>query len=525
LSTRPMRMQESEQVDLAALSLRLARIDLARAELILEALFLILMESFRTERVSIISFDGGAELFSARGFEPSAFRVDRASPVLTAAKAAGGILLVDEMNGVLAPLSPWHESYEAPGFAVFLSSYDSGLEIAVCVSNLAAQSVQAIRDEVQKLALVAAQLGQLAYLAYRECDGRNKAAGSSCRNLCDSLEKALASSDSPQSALASFRDLADKLGVLRCLAAGYLCPQGRLNNLVVIFKPVPDSHFAELFGRIHAAFPDQIDTTVLPSLENAIAVGRELVVKAGAVCPPCTLETVEIMHGDSIRASAAILFEPQRGVHPEVMQECVKAARLLLNHIRSHNLETLVGELQSVDSLTGLLTEKHFYSLAEREFDRAKRYDLQLGMMLVDIDHFKELSEAYGPEAGDSVLREMARLVGENIRGADIASRYGGERFIVILPETPAHSADLMADRIRRYIENYSFYIPNSSVFVKVTASVGVSNTLQHKPTSLAQFIEYADTALYFAKRNGRNQVVNYTYVLSIMIGETRNAG
>jgi two-component system cell cycle response regulator len=102
-------------------------------------------------------------------------------------------------------------------------------------------------------------------------------------------------------------------------------------------------------------------------------------------------------------------------------------------------------------------------------------------------------------------------------------SRYGGERFVVVLPETHYKNSEIMANRLRRFIENNSFFIPNTNVFVKVTVSIGVASYLEHKPASLAQFIEFADMALYFAKLNGRNQVVGYGYVINLMMGSSES--
>ncbi len=161
--------------------------------------------------------------------------------------------------------------------------------------------------------------------------------------------------------------------------------------------------------------------------------------------------------------------------------------------------------------------------MLDREFDRAARYSSALNLLFVDIDHFKDINDSYGFEVGDKVLLDLARIISENMRGSDFASRYSGERFVVVLPETNYGNAEVMAERLRRYVENHSFYIPNSSVFIKVTASIGVASYLDHRPASVAQFIEYADTALYFAKRNGRNQVVGYGYVMSLMVTETKN--
>src|SRR5205823_2104093 len=135
------------------------------------------------------------------------------------------------------------------------------------------------------------------------------------------------------------------------------------------------------------------------------------------------------------------------------------------------------------------------------------------------------INDTYGFEVGDQVLADLSRIVSENMRGTDFASRYSGERFVVVLPETPYSNAEVVGNRLRRYVENHSLFIPNSSVFIKVTASVGVASYLDHKPASVAQFIEYADTALYFAKRNGRNQVVGYSYVLNLMVGDTKHKG
>src|SRR5439155_22202780 len=122
------------------------------------------------------------------------------------------------------------------------------------------------------------------------------------------------------------------------------------------------------------------------------------------------------------------------------------------------------------DSLTGLINERQFYQMLEREFDRAQRYSSGLTLLFVDIDHFKDINDTYGFEVGDQVLADLSRIVSENMRGTDFASRYSGERFVVVLPETPYSNAEVVGNRLRRYVENHSFFIPNSSVFIKVTA-------------------------------------------------------
>src|SRR6185436_7318375 len=116
----------------------------------------------------------------------------------------------------------------------------------------------------------------------------------------------------------------------------------------------------------------------------------------------------------------------------------------------------------------GLLGERQFYQMLEREFDRASRYNLNLTLQFIDIDHFKDINEAYGFETGDQVLSDLSRIIVENMRSTDFVSRYSGERFVIVLPETAYHAAEVMAERLRRYVENHSFFIPNTNVFIKV---------------------------------------------------------
>ena len=192
-------------------------------------------------------------------------------------------------------------------------------------------------------------------------------------------------------------------------------------------------------------------------------------------------------------------------------------------HIKKGLLMMQNQEMQTVDSLTGLYNERQFYKMMEREFDRACRYNVPLCLLIVDVDHFRDVNETYGFETGDMLLKEISAIIMENVRSTDFVSRYSGERFVVVLPETHNKNAEILANRLRRFVENNSFFISNTNVFIKVTVSIGVSSYLDHKPANLAQFIEFADTALFFSKRNGRNQVVGYSYVINLMMRDTDN--
>ena len=139
---------------------------------------------------------------------------------------------------------------------------------------------------------------------------------------------------------------------------------------------------------------------------------------------------------------------------------------------------------------------------------RSQRYEKPLCLLITDIDHFKKFNDTYGHQQGDIVLKETARLLKESVRKIDLAARYGGEEFAVILPETDIENAKMVAERIRKKIEE--FKVPGQNEPLHVTVSVGVAQYEPEKDTEKKDFIEHADKALYKAKDSGRNRVVVY---------------
>jgi two-component system cell cycle response regulator len=129
-----------------------------------------------------------------------------------------------------------------------------------------------------------------------------------------------------------------------------------------------------------------------------------------------------------------------------------------------------------------------------------------LSVLVIDIDYFKAINDTYGHDAGDDVLRDFALRVRRSIRGIDLACRYGGEEFVVIMPETDMAVATVVAERLRRRIAAEPFPIQHGAGKVEVTISVGIA-TLGREDTAAAM-IKRADQALYRAKRDGRNRVV-----------------
>ncbi|MDP3572858.1 MAG: diguanylate cyclase [Archangium sp.] len=162
-------------------------------------------------------------------------------------------------------------------------------------------------------------------------------------------------------------------------------------------------------------------------------------------------------------------------------------------------------EAAITDQLTGLYNRGYFDEVLRGECKRALRYGQPAAVVLLDIDHFKQVNDTWGHGAGDGVLREVSRRVTRTIRSSDLAARYGGEEFIFLLPSTNAADAQIVADRLRVALEESPFEVGTERILV--TASLGMSVTTTDG-TDARRLIELADEALYAAKRGGRNQVV-----------------
>ncbi len=165
-------------------------------------------------------------------------------------------------------------------------------------------------------------------------------------------------------------------------------------------------------------------------------------------------------------------------------------------------LITLEG-LSTTDQLTGLHNRRYFDNHLKIESQKVKRYASHLCLIIIDIDHFKSINDQYGHQVGDSVLIEFSSLLKNIIRETDILSRWGGEEFIILLPETTLESSLLIAEKIRLAISNHSFQDIGN-----LTASFGVSEINPNSITN-REAIHAADKALYTAKKQGRNLVVS----------------
>jgi two-component system cell cycle response regulator len=163
-------------------------------------------------------------------------------------------------------------------------------------------------------------------------------------------------------------------------------------------------------------------------------------------------------------------------------------------------------EMAITDALTGLYNRRYMESHLETLVDQACTRAKPLAVLVLDIDYFKSVNDTHGHDAGDDVLREFALRIRKSIRGLDLACRYGGEEFVIVMPETDLAVATMVAERLRRRIASEPFTIQSGARTIEVTISIGIAALT--RDDSAVAIIKRADQALYRAKRDGRNRVV-----------------
>ncbi|WXH31767.1 Response regulator PleD [Myxococcus stipitatus] len=205
---------------------------------------------------------------------------------------------------------------------------------------------------------------------------------------------------------------------------------------------------------------------------------------------------------DALAQGAEVVFDPW-----DADELRARVGRSLKVRARLEQLAREVGELQrlsSTDGLTGGHNHRYFQERLREEFRRAQRYDDPLALILLDLDHFKQVNDRHGHTTGDGVLREVAAALQRSVRETDLVARYGGEEFAVLLPRTQLPGALTVAERVRRDLGTLRV---GPDGVLNVTASLGVSSFPHRSVLSPEQLLLTADEALYRAKADGRDRI------------------
>jgi diguanylate cyclase (GGDEF)-like protein len=220
----------------------------------------------------------------------------------------------------------------------------------------------------------------------------------------------------------------------------------------------------------------------------------------GSLCVPLVTqgEVIGVLYLEGIDADA-----PTRRSQVALVTRFAEQIALALSNVR---LRETLRRQSIIDPLTGLFNRRFMDETLHRELIRADRKGTSLSLLVLDLDHFKQLNDTHGHDAGDAVLKAVSHLIRQNVRESDLACRFGGEEMVVILPECDAAAAVERSEKIRDAIATLTVQHAGLTISA-VTASLGVAVSSQHG-TVAETLLRTADQALYRAKHGGRNRVV-----------------
>jgi diguanylate cyclase (GGDEF)-like protein len=190
-------------------------------------------------------------------------------------------------------------------------------------------------------------------------------------------------------------------------------------------------------------------------------------------------------------------------------------AKLSLQTTHDVRRVVLLERESIIDAMTGIYNRRYLDRRLHEEFAKAQRHALPLSILLIDIDHFKHINDEHGHQVGDLVLIHLSKLILSNIRHSDIATRYGGEEFLIMAPNTAISAAGELAERLRQQVEAHPLKLARTDEShtqreIGMTASIGVTTFTQEDNNSIQKLVHESDMALYRAKQGGRNRVAVY---------------
>jgi len=263
--------------------------------------------------------------------------------------------------------------------------------------------------------------------------------------------------------------------------------------------------------------PDLVLLDVVMADIDGFAVCRWLKMNAETREIPVIMLTVRTAVADRIAGLniGADDYLPKPFDDQELEARIFAALRVKATHAdlktRNLQLESMLRSVEALaitDALTGLFNRRRFADVLKREFAVTRRYRNTLSCLLVDLDHFKQINDRFGHDAGDQVLKEVARRIVGSLREVDLAARYGGEEFAILLPHTSKADARIVAERLLSNLRKQEFTF--NGELVRVTASIGCAGNSDVASGQPEDLVKAADLALYEAKNGGRNVVVMY---------------
>ncbi len=290
-------------------------------------------------------------------------------------------------------------------------------------------------------------------------------------------------------------------------AAGYPCRscasgyealrkvEEELFHILIVDLKLEDMEGTEVIRKVREYFPEMMATVItgVPSIENAVTA-----LKSGAID-----YVIKPLEPEDLIGRIKMGWEKHRnGV----------LVKQLLHNLQVTNLELekanqKLNALSVTDNLTSLYNHRYIMDVLSIEYQKAKRFQHKLSLIMLDMDHFRTINDKYGHQVGDALLIEFGAFLKEQTRSIDTVGRYGGEEFCIVLPETESADAVRVGEKLRREIAG-KLFTPVEGLSVNVTASMGVASADDEGVGSMEAMLNHVNKALYEAKLGGRNRVV-----------------
>ncbi|MBP7125008.1 diguanylate cyclase [Myxococcota bacterium] len=288
------------------------------------------------------------------------------------------------------------------------------------------------------------------------------------------------------------------------------------DSVVLCDQRMPDLSGDEVLTRIRVLYPRTVRVMVtghadLPALVRALNEGSLF----GYLQKPYEPEQLKALVHRAVR-SQEVVRENLR-LQQELQSLQVRLDALVEQRTASLVQENVVlREMAERDALTGLFNARALHKRLQEEQERVHRYGEIVSLVMIDLDHFKDVNDTWGHLVGDAVLREVGMTLRRTVRQGDFVGRYGGEEFLVIAPGTPEEGAVRLAERLRASVE--SIAIPaGPETSLRQTISLGVATGRRGEEASLQEVLRRADECLYRAKRDGRNRVLCWSQLKFLM--------
>jgi two-component system, cell cycle response regulator len=269
---------------------------------------------------------------------------------------------------------------------------------------------------------------------------------------------------------------------------------------------------AQALDLVHKNAPDLILLDVMLPDIDGYEISRRI--KGDSKLPfiPIILVTARDTTQDKVAGLDAgaddYLTKPINFPELEARVRSMLRIKKLQDEIELKNKE--LERLSISDGLTGLFNHRHIHALLNQEFERTERTGERITVAMFDLDRFKSVNDNYGHQAGDRVLEEMSEILRESAREIDRLGRYGGEEFMVLLPDTSIDDAEVFVERVRREVARRPFDIGEDKEPLRMTISAGIATFPHERVESPETLVRLADEALYTAKTTGRNRVVRF---------------